>query len=176
MRAEPKPSNSYSVLVSWINIGPQLNDAKDNIAHFLLNIPILVEILPKRQWKLSFTPGLFLRTHISQRNSFQFTGNETFEVTAIRELFPIIVIIVIIIITIIIIIIIRIIIIMIVMAIIRITKITKRNTNRQKLSLVKTAKAANGDPVKFMLWIFFCCSLFAAYRFILQTHWNPLYH
>ena len=65
---------------------------------------------------------------------------------------------------------------MIVMVIIRITKITKRNTNRQKLSRVKTAKAANGDPVKFMLWTFFCYSLFTAYRFVLQTHWNPLYH
>lgn len=97
-----------------------------------MNIAIQVEILPKRQRKLSFTPGLFLRTHISQRNSFQFTGNETFEVTAIRELFPIIVIIVIIIITIIIIIIIRIIIIMIVMAIIRITKITKKKHKQTK--------------------------------------------
>ena len=49
MRAEPKPPDSYSVLVSWINVGPPLNNAEDNIA-------IQVEILPKRQWKLSFTP------------------------------------------------------------------------------------------------------------------------
>ena len=86
-----------------------------------------------------------------------------------------IIIIIIIVIIIIIIIVVVIIIIIIIIIIIMITKITKRNTNKQSSPELKQRK-----PRMMILsnlrWIYLSYFLFAAYRFVLQTHRYPLYH
>ena len=94
-----------------------------------------------------------------------------FVVTALPELFPVIVIV-----TIIIIIILITIIMIIVMAIIMMTKITKDETQTNKGSPELKQRKPRMMILSNLRWISVCYFLFAAFRFLLETHRYPLYH